>query len=94
MQPRGRSLICVIALLKAAELTSEVAAITALQLVKTYCNAFIVGLTENNLLFGRPYYRSSLWYSVSSVCLLSVCLSVTFCIVAKWCILAKKCLKE
>ena len=40
--------------------------------------------------FGRPYYRSSLWYSVSSVCLSSV----TFCIVAKRCILAKKCLKE
>jgi len=41
--------------------------------------------------FGRPYYRSSLWYSVSSV----VCrLSVTFCIVAKRCVLAKKCLKE
>ena len=47
--------------------------------------------------FGRPYYRSSLWYSVSSVvcCLSVVCLSsVTFCIVAKRCILAKKCLKE
>ena len=49
--------------------------------------------------FGRPYYRSSLWYSISSVCL-SVCLSVvcrlsvTFCIVAKRCVLAKKCLKE
>ena len=43
--------------------------------------------------FGRPYYRSSLWYSVSSVvCRLSS--SVTFCIVAKRCILAKKCLKE
>ena len=41
-------------------------------------------------LFGQPYYRSSLWYSVSSV----VCLSVTFCIVAKRCVLAKKCLKE
>jgi len=25
-------------------------------------------------IFGRPYYRSSLWYSMSSVCL-SVCLS-------------------
>ena len=45
--------------------------------------------------FGRPYYRSSLWYSMSSVCRLSVCrLSVTFCIVAKRCVLAKKCLKE
>ena len=42
------------------------------------------------LLFGRPYYRSSLWYSVSSVCLSSV----TFCIVAKQYVLAKKCLKE
>jgi len=42
------------------------------------------------LVFGRPYYRSSLWYSVSSV----VCLSVTFCIVAKRYVLAKKCLKE
>jgi len=43
--------------------------------------------------FGRPYYRSSLWYSVSSVV---VCLSssVTFCIVAKRCVLAQKCLKE
>ena len=53
---------------------------------------FYLGL----LLFfvGRPYYRSSLWYSVSSVCRLSVCLSVTFCIVAKRCVLAKKCLKE
>jgi len=30
--------------------------------------------------FGRPYYRSRLWYSMSSVCRLS---SVTFCIVAK-----------
>jgi len=41
--------------------------------------------------FGRPYYRSSHWYSVSSVCRLSV----TFCIVAKRCsVLAKKCLKE
>ena len=45
-------------------------------------------------IFGRPYYRSSLWYSISSVCRLSVCLSVTFCIVAKRCILVKKCLKE
>jgi len=42
-------------------------------------------------IFGRPYYRSSLWYSVSSVVCLS---SVTFCIVAKRCVLAKKCLKE
>jgi len=46
-------------------------------------------------IFGRPYYRSSLCYSVSSVCRLSVCpSSVTFCIVAKRCVLAKKCLKE
>ena len=29
-----------------------------------------------------------------SVCLSSLCLSVTFCIVAKRCVLAKKCLKE
>ena len=52
------------------------------------------GTTEK--VFGRPYYRSSLWYSVSSVvCLSSVCLSsVTFCIVAKRCVVAKKCLKE
>jgi len=28
----------------------------------------------SDLVFGRPYYRSSLWYSMSSVCL-SVCLS-------------------
>ena len=46
------------------------------------------------LIFGRPYYRSSLWYSMSSVCLSSVCPSVTFCIVAKRCVLTKKCLKE
>ena len=32
------------------------------------CSCLIV-----SLLFGRPYYRSSLWYSMSSVCL-SVCL--------------------
>ena len=45
-------------------------------------------------IFGRPYYRSRLWYTLSSVCLSSVCrLSVTFCIVAKWYILAKNCLK-
>jgi len=47
--------------------------------------------------FGRPYYRSSLWYSVSSVCpsvRLSVCLSVTFCIAAKRYVLVKNCLKE
>jgi len=41
------------------------------------------------MVFGRPYYRSRLWYTVSSVCL-----SVTFCIVAKWYFLAKNCLKE
>ena len=40
--------------------------------------------------FGRPYYRSRLCYSMSSV----VCLSVTFCILAKRYVLAKKCLKE
>ena len=28
--------------------------------------------------FGRPYYRSSLWYSISSVCRLSVC-NVLYC---------------
>jgi len=44
-------------------------------------------------IFGRPYYRSSLWYSMSSVCP-SVRLSVMFCIVAKRCVLAKNCLKE
>ena len=45
-----------------------------------------------HLIFGRPYYRSCLWYNVSSV----VCrrLSVTFCIVAKRYVLAKNCLKE
>ena len=49
-------------------------------------------LKLTSFIFGRPYYRSSLWYSVSSVvCRLS---SVMFCIVAKWCVLAKKCLKE
>ena len=31
-----------------------------------------------NMVFGRPYYRSSLWYSVSSVCRLSVC-NVLYC---------------
>jgi len=41
--------------------------------------------------FGRPYYRSCLWYTVSSVVCLS---SVTFCIVAKWYVLARNCLKE
>ena len=48
------------------------------------------------LVFGRPYYRLSLWYSVSSVCLSVVCRlsSVTFCIVAKRYVLAKNCLKE
>ena len=40
-------------------------------------------------IFGRPYYRSCLWYTVSSVCL-----SVTFCIVAKRYVLDKNCLKE
>jgi len=49
--------------------------------------------------FGRPYYRSCLSHTVSSVCLsvcrLSVCRpSVTFCIVAKRYVLAKNCLKE
>ena len=29
-----------------------------------------------NVVFGRPYYRSRLWHTVSSVCLSSVCLSV------------------
>ena len=43
------------------------------------------------LIFGQPYYRSSLWYTVSSVCRLS---SVMFCIVAKLYVLAKNCLKE
>jgi len=43
-------------------------------------------------IFGRPYYRSSLWYTLLFVCrLLS---SVTFCIVTKWYVLAKNCLKE
>jgi len=30
--------------------------------------------SKSRLVFGRPYYRSSLWYSISSVCLSSVCL--------------------
>ena len=51
---------------------------------------FMKGKRTIDAIFGRPYYRSSLWYSVSSVCLSSV----TFCIVAKRCVLAKKCLKE
>jgi len=33
--------------------------------------------SQVGLLFGRPYYRSSLWYSMSSVCL-SVC-NVLYC---------------
>ena len=32
--------------------------------------------TVSLVIFCRPYYRSSLWYSVSSVCLSVVCLSV------------------
>ena len=28
---------------------------------------------ETNMVFGRPYYRSSLWYTVLSVCLSVVC---------------------
>ena len=43
-----------------------------------HCNT----LNLKGIIFGRPYYRSSLWHAMSSVCL-SVCLSVTFCIVAK-----------
>jgi len=43
------------------------------------------------MLFGRPYYRSCLWHTMSCV----VCrLSVTFCIVAKRYVLAKNRLKE
>ena len=42
------------------------------------------------LSFWPPYYRSRLWYTLSSVCLSSV----TFCIVAKRYVLAKNCLKE
>ena len=37
------------------------------------------------VIHGRPYYRSSLWHTMSSV---------TFCIVAKRYVLAKNCLKE
>ena len=33
---------------------------------------------SNDTIFGRPYYRSSLRYSVSSVCRLSVC-NVLYC---------------
>jgi len=56
---------------------------------------FIVDVqTDIFTVFGRPYYRSCLWYNVSSVCL-SVCLSsVTFSIVVKRYVLAKNCLKE
>jgi len=44
---------------------------------------YICMLSAPVTFFGRPYYRSRLWYSMSSVCL-SVCrLSVTFCIQAK-----------
>ena len=48
-----------------------------------------VSCSSKSRLVGRPYYRSSLWYTVSSVCL-----SVTFCIVAKRHVLAKNCLKD
>ena len=41
--------------------------------------------------FGRPYYRSCLWYTVLSVCRLSV-YDVLYC--GKRYVLAKKCLKE
>jgi len=51
-------------------------------------------IADQIMVFGRPYYRSSLWHDVSSVCRLSVCLSVTFCIVAKRYVIAKNCLKE
>ena len=50
---------------------------------------FLFKIQAFSRIFGRPYYRSSLWYSVSSVCL-----SVTFCTVAKPYVLAKNCLKE
>jgi len=30
-------------------------------------------------IFGRPYYQSSLWYTVSSVCLSSVVCNVLYC---------------
>jgi len=61
---------------------------------KTKMNSSYGWMCSFRFLFGRPYYRSCLWYTVSSVCCLSVCLSVTFCIVAKWYVLAKNCLKE
>ena len=47
-----------------------------LRLIKKMCQYICdhnSGKTDS--IFGRPYYRSSLWYSGSSVCL-SVCLSV------------------
>jgi len=40
---------------------------------KTTMRVFLpVNFTMCSPIFGRPYYRSSLWYSVSSVCRLSV----------------------
>jgi len=36
------------------------------------CGVCIRGV--GSMIFGRPYYRSSLWYSMSSVCLSVVCL--------------------
>ena len=61
----------------------------------TYAEQLTFGLSRQFLAdrtIGRAYGTVC---RLSSVCLLSVCLSsVTFCIVAKRCVLAKKCLKE
>ena len=47
--------------------------------VQVTCQACRVCCSYPSYLFGRPYYRSRLWHTVSSVCLSSV----TFCIQAK-----------
>jgi len=40
-----------------------------LHIITTYANATgQLPMQTNTTIFGRPYYRSSLWYSVSSVC--------------------------
>jgi len=66
----------------------------------SHCSQRVTHISKTNfvvcLVFGRPYYRSCLRHTMSSVCLSVVCLSssVTFCIVAIRYVLAKNCLKE
>jgi len=51
-----------------------------------------VNIVDKVFFFGQPYYRSHLWYSVSSVCLSSVFCDILYC--GKMYVLAKNCLKE